>query len=427
MDSLSKELNEKSLQASTTVAKTALGDKNMGLIDRSISSINKTFQTIFSNIGKIFGGKIMVETKTEKFEEGTVGGGGRKGLLTGGVLGILGIATSILGFVMTLQPIQTVLQGIGKVSTLFVMPLALMLMMMLIPVMVAMAQLVQKIPFQRFIDIGETAGKYIADIINWFEKAFPYFELLAKILFYMTPIVDIVLLVKILAQMGVFSKIAEDIKTAISTGIAGIMAIIQVFVKIITDIRTGITDLVNGIVNVENIINSGVAKLIAVIQVFIKIITDIRTGITDLFNIITDVKTVINDGFVGIKNIMQTFVTIITDVKTGITDLINIITVIENTLSDVGKGIASFGNTIESSLSSAFQNIFSGKFQAGGVVPHTGLALVHKGETIIPAGGSNNNMAITMNINVNSNIDSKTAAQNIVKALQQEIRRNRNW
>lgn len=67
---------------------------------------------------------------------------------------------------------------------------------------------------------------------------------------------------------------------------------------------------------------------------------------------------------------------------------------------------------------------FAGIFQSGGFVPRTGLALVHQGETVIPAGGAasvpNGLMSsgnVTININASSNVDLPRVRQEVQAAL----------
>jgi len=54
-------------------------------------------------------------------------------------------------------------------------------------------------------------------------------------------------------------------------------------------------------------------------------------------------------------------------------------------------------------------------------VPKTGLAMVHEGEQIIPAGGDTNYGAITMNIT--QNIDSKETAAYAIDYLTSKLQR----
>lgn len=85
-----------------------------------------------------------------------------------------------------------------------------------------------------------------------------------------------------------------------------------------------------------------------------------------------------------------------------------------------------FGNKMFSPEGTAWLKAnFPGAFaQDGGIVGRTGLAYIHKGETITPAGGSNNySPNISINASIGSNMDIRNLAATLNKYMYEEWRR----
>ncbi len=68
---------------------------------------------------------------------------------------------------------------------------------------------------------------------------------------------------------------------------------------------------------------------------------------------------------------------------------------------------------------------FLGPFATGGVIPETGLALVHKGETVVPAGrGMGITQNITIQATINNDLDIRRLAERLAELSKDELARS---
>ena len=91
----------------------------------------------------------------------------------------------------------------------------------------------------------------------------------------------------------------------------------------------------------------------------------------------------------------------------------------------LGIDIGEISLQLKSIYSSESEKILFPKFQRGGYVPETGLALVHKGEYIIPAGGSSKIGNINIHVNINAvtkeGVTADDIADKVATAIQQKL------
>ena len=270
--------------------------------------------------------------------------------------GIAAGVMGILGFVMSLKPMQAVMQVIGQIMSVFIMPLAIILIMMLIPFIQLAASFIQKINWQEVMKIGTFLSNSISTGIKYIGKG-------------------------------------------ISLIINGIM---------------GVTRFINNIPT--RIINGAKALLGAYESFFSMVWKDIVKGISSF---LTPIEKAIKGFWNATVSVFKSIWNILASVDKSIMSLVNFFS----------GGMKSVGSTFENAL----KNIFSGKFQGGGMVQNTGLALVHAGELVIPAsamrGGSHSvsNISMTVNANLNTKADVSGVVDSIVKELQTKMRRVRSW
>ena len=345
---------------------TAMGIiKNMGgnSSTKAESVSGKTAQIMINSANLIVNkmnrikGSVAGQTTLDSFGATKEETGDKKSSMGGKVgASIAAGVTGILGLVMSLKPMQAVMQVIGQIMSIFIMPLAIILIMMLIPFIQLAASFIQKINWQEVMRIGTT------------------------------------------------------ISNLISTGIK--------------DIGKGISLIINGVV--------GLAKFVGSIPT--RIITAFDKGIEAW-------KNALSNAWKSIVKGVSIFLTLIESAIKGFWNAtVSIFKAIWHILSSVDKGIMSLVNffsggmkSVGSTFENALKNIFSGKFQGGGMVQNTGLALVHAGELVIPASAmrgsthSVSNINMTVNANLNTKADASGLVDNIVKELQTKIRRVRSW
>lgn len=128
----------------------------------------------------------------------------------------------------------------------------------------------------------------------------------------------------------------------------------------------------------------------------------------ELQGILKEVEGSSADAFAAQKNIAERQLTVLQtslNTQTGIEEGIN------KSLDVLGK------------MQNFFTRAFAGSFQEGGVVPHTGLALVHRGETVVPRGDTmHTNYNVTVHVQGGGNVDASAIAEKIGAELDRRER-----
>ena len=254
------------------------------------------------------------------------------------------------------------------------------------------------------VDIISAIVKFISDNIP---------DLLDAALKILTAIVD-----------GIIKNIDILIKAVITI----IMAIVQWIsdnIDLIVDAAEKIrTALVDGLLNNIDLIVDAVIKIIIVL---LDAITKNLPKIIDSGQKI--LMSIVN----GISQNMDKIVEAIVNVIFAISDWVAKnpgkplqigLDIAWGIIKGIGKGLYGLGKSI-------LNNIFGGgngatasmpSFATGGVMPYTGVAMLHKGETITPSSGSSNNSSnyayspnITINANVSNDYDVRRLADELSK------------
>jgi phage-related protein len=164
------------------------------------------------------------------------------------------------------------------------------------------------------------------------------------------------------------------------------------------------------------------------------ILSHITVFFNDIFKGLTFIATVFTSALRNAANfivrpfvamwdgIQKVFVPPINVIKTilnyifgGIKDVINAIRGVTNIGGDI--------KSIPSKIGGAVTGFFSGlaHLASGGSIISSGLAVVHKGENVIPAGASLNNGNGTTNITLHMTVNGVTDVRDLVDKVQKEI------
>ncbi len=312
---------------------------------------------------------------------------------------LMGPLSIIAGLLEGLKPIQAIMKVVGAIMELALMPLAMVLMAILMPFLMPLLMLLGKIPW-----------KEVFAAIQVMEKAISWG---------LTAIVS-----GVIWLAGIIYGIIKDY-------IAVWTAIIGGIITGVTDIWAGIQIIGGAIIGFWNWMVGGVGAVLA----------EVRNALMGVWNVITTLATWWFDIFWDAFSI---FIDIAKDIWSVITTLWNWFNgVIGAIWKDIGAGIdiiKSILNTIASALSSVGKAVnpenwgkaLVGMFQTGGTVPQTGLALVHAGETIIPAGGGGGGAGATINVTVTGNtisnqMDLNNLANQVAQQISNQMRTLRTW
>jgi hypothetical protein len=156
----------------------------------------------------------------------------------------------------------------------------------------------------------------------------------------------------------------------------------------------------------------------------------IKTTVMGFVNFWTGVWNVISGIFTGntdkMKEGFRLMAEGIKNIFTGVKDFIKnmMIALVGLVLSAVAQlirplewawnKIPGVKTTIYKDIMSAGSNVQIPSFQTGGVMPYTGMAMLHKGETIIPA-GQNNSPTINIQANISNDYDVRRLADQLSK------------
>jgi hypothetical protein len=344
---------------------------------------------VVSHLTTVVGG--LANASLSGAVQGLAGGEGimREG---GPMMGVLGL---IAGILEGLAPIKAIMSVIQAILSLIFMPLAMVLMAILMPFLMPILMLLGKLPWAAIfaaimlIEKGITWGlNEIAAGITWFVGWLPG-AIGAVISFFQGVAGDV---------MGILSTIWGDLQVAAGAIVSAWNWLTGVAGAVFNDIRTaimGVWDFMGQIYTVWS-------------GIFADVFNDIRAALLGAWGVLT--------------TLWNWFDTVIGDIWKGIGDGINMIRTI---LNDIAGALKAVGNAVNPSN---WGSELAGMFQTGGIVPKTGLALVHAGEMIIPSGGGAPSINVTVTGNtISSAMDLNNIANQVAQQIANNARRLRTW
>jgi hypothetical protein len=245
------------------------------------------------------------------------------------------------------------------------------------------------------------------------------------------------------AAIAILAKILQFIM-----GLAPIKAIMQIIQKLLTIFFLPPAIMFMAILLPFLMMFSNILRQINLPQ-FIKQIMGIEKIIS---NVLTMLFKYLNPYLLeGIKAIMYVMiglgvilaaplvaiVGIITIVATGIGLLITFFKIVASFISKYLPPVVKFLTSIYDFFANGISNTGSDimkalesvtKLQTGGTIGSNGLAYLHKGEVVIPAGqNTTNNLGVTVHANVSREVDVNQLADVIYKRIQYRLRGNSSW
>ena len=305
------------------------------------------------------------------------------------VTSVLSVLTKIMTFVENMKIIKTILSAMSNVFQVFFIPMALVVLGFLLPFLVLMANLLRSIDWKSYVSMMKKLSVEVMQFIK------PLFAFLKK---YLPDIIKVTTYVGMLVGALIIAPLLV------------IIASIDVLLAVISAIR----------------------KFIEVAGAFLK---EHLIWLADLVRSF-EVKAI--EFFAStIQFFMELPYIIFSKFLSGIDYLVfklpSVLSGLFQTLSqNIVQGISSVISGGFSSIGKDIGNFFAGSFQTGGVVGKTGIARVHAGETIIPAGynssASKSGMIINLSINVSgSHIDENVLADRIIRELEDNVASRRRW
>lgn len=234
---------------------------------------------------------------------------------------------------------------------------------------------------------------------------------------------------------NMFSGIGSGVTVAVG-GLGSLLAIIGLIMTVIVGMVVAwrenfmqMKEVVKGFVQGIKLL---ISSIIDIFKGVFKILIGIINGDVDM---IKEGFTKLLKGFGNlILGITQTVINAVLAITIGVIRVVaGIIQTVINSVISIGNaisrvlGIKSQMNKID--LIGALSKINSGalvnmpSFKEGGIMPYTGVAYLHKGETITPANQTNNSPNIVINANVASSYDVRKLADEIKKYLTTDYER----
>ncbi len=221
---------------------------------------------------------------------------------------------------------------------------------------------------------------------------------------------------KILGIGGIFTKIGGAVK-GVTSAIAGLSSVVLAVVAVIVAVVIGMY-----LAWKENFMN-----MKQTVQRFFEGIKQMFQGFIQIFSGIFDIIRAIFTGDVdlliaGFKKVFQGLWKFLTGgfkaafnlIKGIITGALKIIINIVNLLLGIGGRI---GNLLSGRGWTAAPNVRIPSFQAGGIVPMTGPALLHAGERVIPKGRNGGEVIFSPTVYITSTINNEMDIRSLATKL----------
>ncbi len=402
-------------------------------IGRSFSSMLANVRTL---LGQFFAGSAR-ETK-----EGMPDTSGRIGRdLLGVGMGILGFVAGLFEIASGLAPVRTMMSAITSMFQMVFLPIGMILMAFLIPVLQGLAMVLQSKTFQHLLDETSEFVSFVTKLdiprlvwealVRLYDQLTKWFGSVIN-----TTRASIVFALELLAMLGRdIVGWARDFGRAILVLVGlvrssllliysfGVMAWagIRVFYSLaLSTLRTFWGDSVAFF----RAMSAGVAVLVRMIifvgdlmaGVFRSFIAWLWDRLSGAFSFIHGI---IERVFGFLTGVFHPILADIRNILHFIYSLVRHITSLVNPEHIVGA-IESLPQSLGNSLGTFFSNI--AKLDTGGYISSSGLAVVHKGEHVVPAGhtleGRENNV---YNINLNMHLYGVTNVKELADKIQKEI------
>lgn len=204
------------------------------------------------------------------------------------------------------------------------------------------------------------------------------------------------------------------------------MAIMLPFLLLFTSIlrQINLPQFITQIMQVSKVISTILGALVAYLKPYliegIKALMYVMIGLgvvlaTPLIMIMT-VIILVSTAIGLLVSLIKPFIPIMQKV---FLDIYNILKGIYNFFAN---GISNAGSDVLNALKSVT------KLQTGGTIGSNGLAYLHKGEVVVPAGqNTTNNLGVTVHANVSREVDVNQLADVIYKRIQYKLRGNSSW
>jgi len=309
--------------------------------------------------------------------------------LVGALTGIVGLLSIIVKFVMGMVIVRKIMKAIQQVFQVFFIPMALVVLGFLLPFLMLMSSLLKSIDWKKYVSLMMEISKVVTEILK------PLFDVLKK---------NLPEIIKVTTYIGMF------IGAMLLAPLLTIMGIIYVFVsvaKMIYSFIKWVSPYVIGFLKwIYSVMKNSYSFLVSILRGIPDFIMNLPSNLLHL--LISAMDYLI---FKLPSKLAGLFTNLGHDIITGISSMIT-------------GGFSSIGQDLS--------NFFSGKFQTGGIVGRTGIAVVHAGETIIPAGynssASRGGMVVNLHVEVHgSNINESVLVDRIIRELENEVASRRRW
>jgi len=362
---------------------------------------------------------------------------GLKGALKG--FGLLAIATGIAMIVdmfrrvasilMELEPIKATNQMMTTMLKLVFLPVAMMMMGILMPLIVAYLKMMQEVGWGNFVNLMFSVGKTIGDIFALITKVFGAKNIMSAImgmiLVITAPLIALTLIVAVImtiitAIAGAFGLVADIL--------GKVFGFLNTHIKIPSpnDIAKSFNSLFSGLSkDFSNIINGLSSALTSVWKGIVNTFTGIFNSILGAIGVAS--------GWLG--KIHSWFMSVLQGAVNDIKGFANTISgVVSQFWGWISGSVMAVWNTFVSAIQ-GIQNFLNSlpHFQSGGYVPATTVAVLHAGETVVPkgkamvVGGGTNNIVINIHNEIHGAVDVDRMTDEIYQQLQVKLRRLRTW
>lgn len=316
----------------------------------------------------------------------------------GGAAGLIGAAGGPIGKIVELlsglAPIQALLKVVSTIMTLFLMPIAIILMAILMPLLYPVLQLFAKLPWAKFMELSMAMSDKITGAIHSVGDQTKGINTDTN-----NKLIDIQ---RFNMQVHAWDvAVTADIKNTIASVGSSIVGIYTWFVSSLGPIAK---DIYNGIHGAWSILSS--------------IWSWFGGSMEGVFN---DINSTIG----GVWRILASIWDWFTSVLQPITQAIgNGVGAVVGAVNEVGKVLGA-ANPFSWSMPS---------LATGGLITSTGVAFLHAGERVVPASAVHGNASgggnITVNVTGNTiakDVDIAKLARQIAKEISDNSRKLRTW
>ena len=285
--------------------------------------------------------------------------------------------------------------------------------------------------FKAFNSISDgTSATSIAMANLTAATAFLKFEIASAIGTAIQPLIPI--LVEWILKLGTLARAHPRLVSALLIGGAAIGSLLMVISQLVLGISSfaqafgGVVSVISLVVSSIFSVIGGIIALGVVIGVmiykwgFIGFLKNLWKGIKLLVLLIWEwgkvlVKKIINSKIIQwVKNLGKA-------ISTWLIDKIKYLLDLMGRLIQKMKEIARAGfSKVQGAVTGMISKVF-GKKQFGGTIDRDGLYNLHRGETVIPSGGTNFNGGINITLNTNSQISADSIAREIQQAIERRV------